>query len=422
MRRSLERPGTPAGTRVMKRLDELATCSSEPSALTRLYLTPEHSRAIVLVRGWMEDAGMSTEVDDAGTLVGHYRGQQPDAPVLILGSHIDTVRNAGRYDGNLGVIVAIEAVAALHAAGAVLDFAIEIAAFGDEEGVRFPVTLTGSRSLAGTFEPANLDAVDKAGFSLRQALRDFGCNPDGVAHLGRDRSKTLAYVEVHIEQGPVLEAEDLPVGVVTAINGASRFKVDVEGKAGHAGTVPMGLRQDAGAAAAEMILAIESVAAASDDLVATVGNCEFKPGAVNVIPGSAHFTIDIRSPDDSHRLAAVTELTTRFEAIAARRNVKVALAKTYDEPAARCNPKLIREFAAALGGMGLPERLLSSGAGHDGLAMVSLCPIAMLFVRCQGGISHNPAEAVRADDVAVAIDVLIGFLNRLPSSLSQLAA
>jgi allantoate deiminase len=422
MRRSREKPGTAGGIRVMERLDALATCTSEQSALTRLYLTAEHSNAIVMVRGWMEEAGMSTEVDDAGTLIGHYPGRTPDAPVLLLGSHIDTVRNAGRYDGNLGVVVAIEAVAALHAASDVREFAIEIAAFGDEEGVRFPVTLTGSRSLAGTFEPDNLDAVDRGGISLRRALLEFGCNPDGVAGLGRDPARTLAYVEVHIEQGPVLEAEGLPVGVVTAINGASRFKVDIEGKAGHAGTVPMGLRQDAGAAAAEMILAIETVAASSDDLVATVGNCELRPGAVNVIPGSAHFTIDIRSPDDSHRLAAIGDLTARFDAIAARRGVKVEMLKTYEEPAARCDLRLIREFAAALANIGLPERRLSSGAGHDGLAMVSLCPIAMLFVRCRGGISHNPAEAVRTDDVSTALDVLVGFLRRLPSSLCSLPA
>ncbi len=422
MRQSREKPGSPGGIRVMERLDELATCTSEHSALTRLYLTREHSAAVAMVRGWMEDAGMSTEVDDAGTLIGHYPGRGPDAPVLLIGSHIDTVRNAGRYDGNLGVVIAIEAIAALHAAGNVFDFAIEITAFGDEEGVRFPVTLTGSRSLADTFEPANLDAVDRAGISLRQALLDFGCNPEGVAGLGRDPHKTLAYVEVHIEQGPVLEAEDLPVGVVTAINGASRFKVDIDGKAGHAGTVPMGLRQDAGAAAAEMILAVEAVGASSTDLVATVGNCELRPGAVNVIPGSAHFTIDIRSPDDSRRLAAIADLTARFEAIAARRGVVIEMRKTYEEPAARCDPRLIGEFEAALGERGLPERLLPSGAGHDGLAMVSLCPIGMLFVRCRGGVSHNPAEAVRADDVGIALDVLVNFLRRLPCPLSPLPA
>jgi allantoate deiminase len=417
MRWSADQIPAQAGARVMQRLDELATCSSEAGALTRLYLTPEHGRAVAMVRDWMETAGMSTELDDAGTLIGHYAGRRPDAPVLLLGSHIDTVRNAGRYDGNLGVVAAIEAVAALHEAGDVLDFAVEIAAFGDEEGVRFPVTLTGSRSLAGTFEPANLGAVDKAGVSLRQALLDFGCDPDGVASLGRDPARTLGYVEVHIEQGPVLEAEDLPVGVVTAINGASRFKVDVTGKAGHAGTVPMTLRQDAGAAVAEMILAVESLATGSADLVATVGNCEFRPGAVNVIPASAHFTVDIRSPDDAHRLAAIAELTARFETIAARRRVRLDLAKTYEEPAARCDPRLAAEFEATLTGMGLPVRLLPSGAGHDGLAMVALCPIAMLFVRCRDGISHNPAEAVRTDDVATAVAVLTGFLRRLPVSL-----
>ncbi|MGJ4858261.1 allantoate amidohydrolase [Labrys sp. La1] len=416
MRLALATSAIPSGVRAMARLDELAICSADEGALTRLYLTPEHAAAIALVKGWMEEAGMSTELDAAATLIGHYPGATPDAPVLILGSHIDTVRNAGRYDGNLGVIVAIEAVAALHRAGEKLPFAIDVVAFGDEEGVRFPVTLTGSRSLAGTFLSGNLDATDKAGTSLRQALIDFGCDPDAVSRLGRDPRRTLGYVEVHIEQGPVLEAEDLPVGVVTAINGASRFKVELTGKAGHAGTVPMGLRLDAGAAAAEMILATELITTTSGDLVATVGACEFRPGAVNVIPGSAHFSVDIRSPDDNIRNAAVTELTARFEAIAARRGVAFAIQKTYDEPAARCDDGLIETFEAAVAATGLKPLRLSSGAGHDGLAMISLCPIAMLFLRCKGGVSHNPAEAIFTEDVGAALEVLIDFLKRLPAS------
>jgi len=422
MRLALATSAIPGGVRAMNRLDELATCSADEGALTRLYLTPEHAAAIARVKGWMEEAGMSTELDAAATLIGRYPGATPDAPVLILGSHIDTVRNAGRYDGNLGVIVAIEAVAALHRTGEKLPFAIDVVAFGDEEGVRFPVTLTGSRSLAGTFQPGNLDAIDKAGISLREALTQFGCDPDAVSRLGRDARRTLGYVEVHIEQGPVLEAEDLPVGVVTAINGASRFKVELTGKAGHAGTVPMGLRLDAGAAAAEMILATELITTTSGDLVATVGACEFRPGAVNVIPGSAHFSVDIRSPDDNIRNTAVAELTARFETIAARRGVAFAIHKTYDEPAARCDAGLIETFEAAVAATGLKPLRLSSGAGHDGLAMISLCPIAMLFLRCKGGVSHNPAEAVLTEDVGAALEVLIGFLQRLPASLPSLPA
>ena len=422
MRLALATSAIPGGVRAMNRLDELATCSADEGALTRLYLTPEHAAAIARVKGWMEEAGMSTELDAAATLIGRYPGATPDAPVLILGSHIDTVRNAGRYDGNLGVIVAIEAVEALHRAGEKLPFAIDVVAFGDEEGVRFPVTLTGSRSLAGTFQPGNLDAIDKAGISLREALTQFGCDPDAVSRLGRDARRTLGYVEVHIEQGPVLEAEDLPVGVVTAINGASRFKVELTGKAGHAGTVPMGLRLDAGAAAAEMILATELITTTSGDLVATVGACEFRPGAVNVIPGSAHFSVDIRSPDDNIRNTAVAELTARFETIAARRGVAFAIHKTYDEPAARCDAGLIETFEAAVAATGLKPLRLSSGAGHDGLAMISLCPIAMLFLRCKGGVSHNPAEAVLTEDVGAALEVLIGFLQRLPASLPSLPA
>jgi allantoate deiminase len=417
MKHAHQTAGDRGGARVMARLDELATCSSDQGALTRLYLTREHRQAIDLVSGWMELAGMRTHVDDAATLIGCYAGEDPDAPVLILGSHIDTVRDAGRYDGNLGVVIAIEAVAALHAAGERLPFAIHVAAFGDEEGVRFPVTLTGSRSLAGTFDPASLDAVDKAGISLRQAVIDFGCDPDGLASLGRDPKSTLGYVEVHIEQGPVLESENLPVGIVTAINGASRLNVEIGGMAGHAGTVPMRLRRDAGTAAAEMMLAIEAAASSSDDLVATVGTCELRPGAVNVIPASASFTIDIRSPDDGLRARGIADLTAHFGAIAERRGVGVDVKATYAEPAARCDPRLIAEFDAALRIRGLHVRHMPSGAGHDGLAMAGLCPIAMLFVRCRGGISHNPAESARTDDVSSALDVLIAFLRRLPCPL-----
>ncbi|WP_448949961.1 allantoate amidohydrolase [Labrys neptuniae] len=416
MKLALATPVIPGGIRAMTRLDQLATCSSDDGALTRLYLTPAHADAVALVRGWMEEAGMATHLDAAATLIGRYPGVHPDAPVLLLGSHIDTVRNAGRYDGSLGVIVAIEAVAALHRRGEKLPFAIEVVAFGDEEGVRFPVTLTGSRALAGTFQPGNLDATDKAGVSLRQALSDFGCDPDAVRTLGREAGRTLGYVEIHIEQGPVLEAENLPVGIVTAINGASCFKVTLTGKAGHAGTVPMGLRLDAGAAAAEMMLATELITATAGDLVATVGACEFLPGAVDAIPGSAHFTVDIRSPDDRIRNEAVATLTARFETIAARRGVKLAIEQSHDQPAARCDQRLIATLEAAVASTGLKRLRLASGASHDGLAMAGLCPIAMLFVRCKGGFSHSPAESVRIEDVSAALEVLIGFLRRLPAA------
>src|SRR5262249_32739468 len=287
-----EGEGPTPGATLMRRLDELAEFSSEKNALTRLYLSHEYKAAALQVMACMSGAAMEAMIDGVGNIVGRYAGRPSNPPPLPLGSHIDTVRNAGKYDGNLGVLVAIAAVAELNRAGQRLPFPIEVIAFGNEEGVRFPVALTGSRTMAGTLDPAELDAEDEQGVSVRVALQHFGCNPFDIPSIPRRRDDVLAYVEIHIEQGPVLESEELPVGVVTAINGASRFEIEVGGHAGHAGTVPMGLRKDALAAASEMILAIERRAAATPNLVATVGRIEIQPGAVNVIPERACFTLD----------------------------------------------------------------------------------------------------------------------------------
>ena len=413
-------PGIPAllGARVMRRLDELARFSSEPGALTRLYLTHDHKEAAAQVTEWMREAGMAARLDAAGSVVGRYEGRAPGAPALLLGSHIDTVRDAGRYDGNFGVVAAIEAVAALSARGERLPFAIEVLAFGDEEGVRFPVTLTGSRAVAGILDPAALDAEDGEGISLRQALRGFGCDPSALPGVARRREDVIGYVELHIEQGPVLEAENLPVGVVSAIDGASRFSAEVEGVAGHAGTVPMRLRHDAVAAMAEMVLAVERTAQATPDLVATVGWVEASPGAVNVIPARARFTIDLRSPDDRIREDATERLRREMQAIAARRGVRLALRSRYDAPAVVCAPPLIEALEHSVARFGVRPLRLCSGAGHDGLAIAALCPVGMLFVRCEGGISHNPAEAITEADADTAVRVLADFLQHLsPAAL-----
>ena len=403
----------PLGANVMAHLHELARCTSEPGKLTRLYLTPAHQAAIRMVRGWMEEAGMTTEVDAAANVVGRYPGQRLDAPALLLGSHIDTVRDAGHYDGNLGVIAAIEAVAALNAAGERLPFAIEVIAFGDEEGVRFPSKLTGSRAVAGTFEPQSLDITDQQGTHLEAALRAFGCDPAAIPAIARRRERVLGYVEVHIEQGPVLEEQKLPVGIVSAIAGASRFRIEVIGEAGHAGTVPMDLRKDALVAAAEMVMAVERRAhgASEPGLVATVGAIEAAPGAPNVIPGRAKFSLDIRAPVDADRFRAIEDLSSAFSTLAARRHVRVRVEKFYDEPAVTCDPGLVAQLEAAVERAGVTPLRLPSGAGHDGLAIAALCPIAMLFVRCKGGISHNPAESITVKDADVATGVLLDFLR-----------
>jgi allantoate deiminase len=399
------------GEALLARLDDLARFTDEPGALTRLYLSPAHKAATRQVAAWMEEAGMAAAVDPVGNVAGRYEGERPGLPAVLLGSHIDTVRNAGRYDGNLGVLAAIQAVAELNAKAERLPFAIEVLAFGDEEGVRFPTALAGSRAVAGTFDPATLDARDEDGVTVRDALSAFGCDPAAIPGIARRPGQAFAYVEVHIEQGPVLEAEDLPVGVVTAINGASRFKVEVTGEAGHAGTVPMGLRKDALAATAEMVLAVERRASATPDLVGTVGRLDVAPGAVNVIPGSARFTIDLRAPDDAIRTEAAADIEVHFRDIAARRGVGLAVERTYDEPARVCDAALITQLSAAVERAGIRPRRLPSGAGHDGLAMAALCPIGMLFVRCKGGISHNPAESITAQDAGTAVAVLADFLR-----------
>jgi len=409
---------TALGANVMAHLHELARCSSEPGKLTRLFLTPAHAAATRVVRGWMEEAGMTVELDAAGNVAGRYEGDRPGLPALLLGSHIDTVRDAGHYDGNLGVIAAIEAVAALHRAGERLPFAIEVFAFGDEEGVRFPSKLTGSRAVAGTFDPQTLDVVDAQGTHLEAALRGFGCDPAAIPAIARPRDAVLGYVEMHIEQGPVLEQLKLPVGVVTAINGASRFRIEVTGHAGHAGTVPMALREDALTAAAEMVLAVErrAVDGAAQGLVATVGSIEAIPGAPNVIPGKAVFTLDVRAPVDADRFKAIEDLVSQFADLAARRHVRVKVVKFYDEPAASCDPALVDLLEAAVARAEITPHRLPSGAGHDALALATLCPIAMLFVRCKGGISHHPAESITTRDADVAMRVLLDFLHHFPGT------
>jgi allantoate deiminase len=396
---------------LMAQLDELARYSEQAAGLTRPYLTPSHKQATLQVMRWMEEAGMKARTDAIGNVVGRYEGREASAPALLLGSHIDTVRNAGKYDGNLGVLAAIACVAELAGRGERLPFAIEVYAFGDEEGVRFPTTLSGSRAVAGRFDPAALDARDSAGVSLRQALTNFGCDVDAIRSIARKPADVLAYVELHIEQGPVLEAEGLALGVVTAIAGASRYAIEITGVAGHAGTVPMGLRRDALAGAAEMIAAVERRATATPDVVATVGRIEALPGAANVIPSMVRFTIDIRAPSDTARHSASAQIVSDIEAIAGRRSLSVQCQRVHDAGACTCDRGLIGSLGAAVARASLKPRHLPSGAGHDAMAMVELCPVGMLFMRCTDGISHNPLEAITVEDADLALRVLLDFLR-----------
>ena len=401
------------GCAAIERLEALAALTDDPGRITRLYLSAAHIQAVDLVGGWMRQAGMSAHVDPVGTLVGRYEGGKPGAPALLIGSHIDTVVNAGRYDGTLGVVAGIAAVEALHLPGVRYPFAIEIIAFGDEEGVRFPSTLLGSCAMAGTADPAMLDAADSKGLSVRDALLALNSSAPSLDAAARRPKDCLGYLEVHIEQGPVLEAEGLALGVVTAINGVSRFRLRIAGIAGHAGTVPMVLRNDALAAAAEIVLAVEAEARASDGLVATVAQLQVEPGAVNVIPGTVTFTLDIRAPDDSLRRDATARILESASAIARRRGVRWSSEQFHDAAAVSCDVGMSGLLAASLRRLGHAPRMLPSGAGHDAMVMATLCPIAMLFVRCVGGVSHKPAESVTIEDVDAAIRAVLAFVEDL---------
>lgn len=406
------------GVRAEAMLAELAALTDGDGTLTRLYLSPSHRAAVDHVTAWMWAAGLDVGLDALGTVRGH---QKPTVPGrsgnrrLLIGSHIDTVVNAGRYDGMLGVVAGILAVEEIKARGIELPFGIDVLAFGDEEGARFPTTLVSSSAVAGCLVPSDLDARDAEGVVLREALVAFGGTPDAASSVAYSRDEALAYLEVHIEQGPVLEAEGLPLGIVTSIAGQSRFSVTVNGEAGHAGTVPMALRRDALAASAEMMLAIEAAARAGSthQMVATVGRLTAKPGAVNVIPAEVTFTLDIRADADAPRLAAIAELEGRFQVIAARRGVTVTMEKFYESPTTPCAARLQEAFAGAMRDLGIGERRLASGAGHDGHAMHHLTDVGMLFVRCRGGISHNPAEFAAIDDMGLAVEALIKAVERL---------
>ena len=393
--------------RLMARLDTFAAFTDEPAKLTRLYLAPSYRASCEQFAHWASETGMNARIDAVGNVRARYEGRDPDAPSLMLGSHIDTVRDAGRYDGNLGALAALAVVEQLAGSGTRLDHAIEVVAFGDEEGVRFSAAMTGSRAIAGQLSATAMEARDKDGVTLARALTSFGGDPER-AYASRARG-VGAFAELHIEQGPVLEAKGLALGVVAAINGATRMLVTVKGLAGHAGCVPMDLRRDAVAAAAEMILAVEARARAEPDLVATVGRLEVEPGAVNVIPGLARFSLDVRAPRDEWRRKAVSEIHATAVGIAARRGVEAVFLPVHEAPAYVCDAGVVGGFDRALTALGQPAFHLPSGAGHDTMVMGQMVPSGMLFVRCAGGISHNPLESITGEDCELALAALTRF-------------
>lgn len=410
---------TLAARTVLERCDLLGAISEEPGRLTRRYGTPAMRQVNDTVAAWMRAAGMSVRQDRVGNLIARYPADHSPAPTLLLGSHLDSVRDAGRYDGPLGVLVALACVERLHARGAHLPFAIELLAFADEEGLRFHTAYLGSSVVAGRFNHDALAFTDPDGVTLASAIRAFGGDPDALADDRRSPDGVLGYCEVHIEQGPVLEARGLPVGVVSAIQGQSRVDIRFTGQAGHAGTVPPALRRDALVAASAFVLAVERLARQREDLVATIGQLTVEPGASNVIPGAVTLSLDLRHPDDAAREDACRALAARARAIARARRVTLDWHPLQSHASVRCAPRLADLFARAVAAEGLAVFRLASGAGHDAVPMSSLTDVAMLFVRCAGGISHNPAEAVTAPDVAVAVAVLERFVALLAEERGQ---
>lgn len=407
---------TASGARAVARCLELsrAPYSDSSDRLFRGWLTPAYRATIERVGGWMEAAGMTVRFDAAINLIGRYEGERPDAPALVIGSHLDSVSDGGAYDGPLGVMLGIECVAALQEAGRRLPFAIEVIGFGDEEGSRFPAAMLGSGAVSGTLSPGAADIVDGQGISVDAALREFGSRADTLATAARAPGSMIAYLEAHIEQGPVLEAEGLALGTVTGIAAQLRLEATVTGVAGHAGTVTMPLRRDALAAAARMVAAIEDIARVDEsELVATVGRMTVAPGAANVIAGEVRFSVDIRAGTGDRRDRAAAAINEAMHAIARDRDVALAVATIHDLPPALCDPRLMNLLDAAILSTGQSARRLLSGAGHDAMAMAALGPIAMLFVRCAGGISHHPAEHVDPVDADAAVTAMGRFIALL---------
>ncbi|MGE5617019.1 MAG: allantoate amidohydrolase [Bacillota bacterium] len=403
------------GSEIVARAERLARHSDSSENYTRTFLTPAHREAAALIADWMREAGMEVRVDAIGNVIGRYEGAEAGAKTLLMGSHFDSVRNGGKFDGVLGILVPIASVAQLAAQGERLRVALEVVAFSDEEGARFQTSFLSSRALIGRSDPSVVGKRDVQGVTLAQAMRDAGLDPDGIRAASIDPATLAAYVEVHIEQGPVLLDEGVPLGVVTSIASGIRYMATVKGDAGHAGTVPMARRKDALAAAAEMVLAVEKQCARVDGAVGTVGILRVKDATGNVIPGEVEFSIDVRAPDDDRRRKAEEATTAELERIAKRRGVAIELARgPHDVSAVPCADWLQDRLAKSIERCtrSTPAKRLPSGAGHDAMILAEVSPVGMLFVRCgAGGVSHNPAETVTADDAGLAAEVLLDFLR-----------
>lgn len=391
---------------VLEHCNTLATFSESPHHLTRLFLSQPMHEVHKTVRVWMEEAGMQVRVDAIGNIIGHYPGQTDNAKTLIIASHLDTVKNAGNYDGMLGVLVGIAALKAL--GNNRLPFAIDVIGFSEEEGVRFGKPFFGSKAMIGEFEKDWLELKDADGISLREAIQTFGLNPADISKAAYKKENVLGYLELHIEQGPKLAALGQPLGIVSALVGATRASLTFMGKAGHAGTTPMDLRQDALAGAAEFVLEAERYAKRVEGLVATVGQISAQPGAINVIPGEVTISLDVRHGEDAVRHKALEYLRNKASEISGSRHLLFTYKELLDQPAV----PLDKNFRALLEQVtNAPE--LVSGAGHDAMVLARFTPSAMLFVRSPNGISHHPDERVLADDVAAGLEAVVNFVHEL---------
>ena len=398
------------GQELWDRLAELGKFSEAGPGLTRRPFTPEHKKANALIRNWMAKAGLAIRLDAAGTLIGRKPGPK-GCQTFLIGSHQDSIKNGGRYDGMLGIALPIYLLELIKDID--LPYTIEILAFADEEGVRFPTALMGPRVLAGTFDEANLALTDKDGISLKDALADFGGSPTDLKDAKRNPEEILGYLEVHIEQGPVLEDAGKAVGIVTAICGIERWTVALSGQAAHAGTTPMQLRQDAFAGAAEVALMIEDICRKTEDMVGTVGHINVLPNVVNAIPGITEFSVELRASDDQIRVKTGDYVTQKITEIAEKRRLGHSINKTYAQKAVPCADSLSDLLENSVRTVDAAPMRLMSGATHDASAMSDLCPVAMLFVRCTNGLSHHPDEAITREDCTTALEVVKHFLINL---------
>jgi OHCU decarboxylase len=403
-----------AGPRILSMAQRLALFSDRDDSLTCAYLTPAHRATAAQLRDWMLACGLTVETDVVGNVIGRLQGTSPQAGTLLTGSHYDTVVDAGQFDGRLGILLPMVVISQLRREGVRLPYTLKIIAFAEEEGVRFKSTFLGSSALAGRFDPSVLESRDPDGVSMREAMRGAGLEPDAgrIAAAALDSRELLGFVEVHIEQGPTLLEADQALGVVTSIAGSIRSVVSITGSAGHSGTVPMHLRRDAAAGAAEMVLAVEKRCSDVPGLVGTVGQLNVPGGALNVIPGRCEFGVDIRSGDNSVRDAAFTDVKAECERIAARRRLGLEWRKVLEIDSVPCANRLQQLWGASIRRVtGLEACRLSSGAGHDAMVMAGLTDVGMLFVRCgHGGISHSPLETISAADADLAARTFRDFL------------